>query len=74
MKLLIAIIPLLILALLLCSCRSVPTWSRATPKQREDGFFTADESYYQSSEFHHGIEESADRVKALREEVIKSKL
>jgi hypothetical protein len=67
MKILLAILPLLLLAVILCGCRTrVPTWSKARPDQRAAGFFKPDDAYRASPEYKASIAESAENVKRLR--------
>jgi hypothetical protein len=62
-------IAVVLLLVLLFGCARFPTWSKASPEQRASRQFRMDDAYRQTPEFKAGIEASAERVEALKEQI-----
>lgn len=54
------------LAVLVASCHSTPSWSTATEAERRTGRFKADADYLASPQFDASIKQSVDTVERLR--------
>lgn len=63
------IMKLLSLLLSLCGCSSVPTWSDASLRQRQDGYFRPDSAYLHSDQYRTSIAQSSETVNRLRQQL-----